>query len=209
VWSSVVERDRAGPVVVTPGVAAARPKPEVGRAGVPSAIRWTVTVAATAVSTCALDIVATAAGTLLAASHVLDGASQASVIGFLAATYLLWVAGLRVNLSANWCLLEQAGTSTNLLSKVMFELARRRSSSPRVRRTASAVGYVVTEIAKEAPYYAGAFGAALLSDSVGSADALVFLAGTNVGAAIYEYGAARLTRTFLKRQSTGGTDKGR
>jgi hypothetical protein len=66
-----------------------------------------------------------------------------------------------------------------------------------VVRTASAVGYIVVEIAKEAPYYAGAFGTALVSDAVDSTDALVFLGGANLGAAVYEYGVARLTRTYL------------
>ena len=68
-------------------------------------------------------------------------------------------------------------------------------------RAASAVGYVVTEVAKEAPYYAGAFGTALLSDAVDSTDALVFLGGANLGAAVYEYGLARLTRTVLDGRS--------
>jgi hypothetical protein len=70
------------------------------------------------------------------------------------------------------------------------------SSAP--SRFASQAGYVSTEIAKEIPYYAGAFGAALLSDSVSSNDALVFLAGANLGAAAYEYALGRLTRTFLR-----------
>jgi hypothetical protein len=32
-------------------------------------------------------------------------------------------------------------------------------------------------------------------------DALVFLAGTNIGAAVYEYGLARLSRAVLARRS--------
>ncbi len=52
---------------------------------------------------------------------------------------------------------------------------------------------------KEIPYYAGAFGAAL-TDTVSSADAIVFLAGANLGAAAYEYGLARLTAVFLRRR---------
>jgi hypothetical protein len=60
---------------------------------------------------------------------------------------------------------------------------------------------VATELAKEIPYYAGAFGAALLSDSVSSNDALVFLAGANLGAAAYEYALGRLTRLFLRLRS--------
>lgn len=46
-----------------------------------------------------------------------------------------------------------------------------------------------------------AFGTALLSDAINSTDPLIFFAGTNVGAAAYEYGVARLSRTFLNRVS--------
>lgn len=161
--------------------------------------RWMVSVAATGASTCALDIVATATGAVLAGSHALDGATRAAAVGVLATTYVLWFAALRVNVKANWLLLEHAGVSTNLLSKLMFELARRRSTCQRAPRMASAAGYVATEILKEAPYYAGAFGTALLSDAVDVTHALVFLAGTNLGAASYEYGVARLSLSFLRR----------
>ena len=171
--------------------------------GSSTTILWAVTVVATGLSTCALDLVATGAGALLATSNLLDGTSRVALVGFLAVTYLLWAAGLRANVVANWCLLEQTGTSTNLVSKVMFELARRRTSSRRAARAASAAGYVGTEIAKEVPYYAGAFGTALFSDAVTSTDAIVFIAGTNIGAAVWEYGVARLSRTVLKRRSAG------
>lgn len=194
-WSSVVGRQDDS-VVVSEIAATVRPTP--GR--IRSTVRWAVTAAATVVSTCALELVATAAGALLVASGLLRGASQAAVLGLLGASYLLWFAGLRANVMVNWHLLEQTGTSTNLPSKVLFELAQIRSSSQRTSRAASAVGYLATEIAKEAPYYAGAFGTALLSDTIDSTDALVFLAGTNVGAAVYEYGVAGLSRTFLNRR---------
>ena len=119
-------------------------------------------------------------------------------MAFLAATYVVWGAGLRVNLAANWALLEQTGTSTSALSKAAYDLAGLGRCSERARRLASQAGYVATELVKEIPYYAGAFGAALFSDSVSSNDALVFLAGTNLGAAAYEYALGRLTRTFLR-----------
>jgi hypothetical protein len=61
--------------------------------------------------------------------------------------------------------------------------------------------WAFTEVAKEIPYYAGALGAAAFSDSVSSTDAVVFLAGANLGAAAYEYGLARLTRSLLRRRS--------
>ncbi len=160
-----------------------------------------IVIIATIVTTGALDAFATAAGVLLAASPVLDGASHGVLLSFLAATYLLWIVGLRVNVIANWCLLEQTGTSTNLLSKLMFELARCRSDNRRIARGASAAGYLIAEIAKEAPYYAGAFGTAVISHSVDATDALVFIAGTNIGAAAYELGVARLSRLVLARRA--------
>ena len=102
-------------------------------------------------------------------------------MAFLVGGYVVWGLGLRVNLAANWALLEETVTSTSALSKAAYDLARVGRRSERFCRLASQAGYVVTELAKEIPYYAGAFGAALLSDSVSSNDALVFLAGANLG----------------------------
>jgi hypothetical protein len=163
----------------------------------PRTARWAATIAATALSAYALDGIATAAGLLLAASHVLRGLDHVLLLMFLGGTYVAWGVGLRVNLKANWALLEQTGTSTNALSKAAYDLTKLRSSRPGARKLASAIGYVGTELAKEAPYYAGAFGAAVFSSSVSSKDALIFLGGANLGAAVYEYGLARVTRAFL------------
>ena len=142
---------------------------------------------------------ATAFGVALVASGLLAGLSHSLILAALALSYAAWIAGLRVNLRANRALLERTGTSTNVLSKAAHDLVALRWESPRARNVAAAAGYVATEIAKEIPYYAGAFGAAVLSDSVSSNDALIFLAGANLGAAAYEYGLARLTRAFLVR----------
>lgn len=166
--------------------------------------RWVVTFAATAISTYALDAFATAAGVLLVTSQLFRGLDHAHVLLFLAGTYLVWGAGLRVNLQANWNLLEDTGTSTNVLSKAAYDLTKLRARSMRARKIAAAVGYVVTELAKETPYYAGAFGVALFHDSVSSAEALLFLGGANLGAAGYEYVLAGVTRTFLHRRSAAG-----
>ena len=59
---------------------------------------------------------------------------------------------------------------------------------------------MLTELAKEAPYYTGAFGAVLVTDSVSANDALVFLGGANLGAGAYEYGLARATNALLGRR---------
>jgi hypothetical protein len=168
---------------------------ERARAG---ARAWLATTAATALSTYALDAVATAAGVALVATGLLAGMQPPLPLLFLAATYTAWGAGLRVNLAANWALLTSTGTSTNLLSKAAHDLARARRAGERVRRCAASAGYVATEVAKEAPYYAGASGAVVLSDAFAATDAVIFLGGANLGAAVYEYGLARATRRFLE-----------
>ena len=185
------------------------PTPSAPCGGFSRTKRWAVTLAATVASTYLLDAVATAAGVALAASQPLRGADHWLVVAFLAVTYLVWGAGLRVNLAANSRLLEETGTSTSALSKAAYDLAGLGRRSARARRLASQAGYVTTELVKEIPYYAGAFGAALVSDSVSSNDALVFLAGTNLGAAAYEYALGRLTRTFLRLRSTRAAPEGR
>ncbi|NJM29236.1 MAG: hypothetical protein HC855_03130 [Rhizobiales bacterium] len=164
--------------------------------------RWLLSITATIASTYALDAIAAAAGLLLAASQLMQGLSHMSVLAFLAGTYILWGMGLRLNLEANWRLLEETGTSTNVLSKVAFDVVRHWTGNVRMRKIATASGYAGTELAKEAPYYAGAFGAALFSDSVSANDALTFLGGANLGAAIYEYGLARLVTGYLQRKNT-------
>ena len=158
---------------------------------------WVLTVLATAASTYALEAFAIAVGALLAASGVLAGLDRALLLIVLAGTYVLWAAGLRV--------------STNVPSKAAHDIARARKAGPRTRRWAASGAYVLTEAAKEMPYYAGAFGATLVSDAVSARDAIVFLAGTNIGAALYEYGLGRATRRCLRHRApvdaqAGGRD---
>jgi hypothetical protein len=74
---------------------------------------WTITLAATAASTYALDAMATAAGVLLVASGLLSGLAHPLGLASLAATYVLWGVSLRANLAASWLLLRRTGTRTN------------------------------------------------------------------------------------------------
>ena len=166
----------------------------------PGVIRWGLTAVATLVSTYALDAFATVAGLLLVACGLLAGLDQGLVLAFVAGTYLIWALGLRSALAANWGLLSSTGTSTNVLSKLAHDLTTRRTASPRTRRFASSTGYVGTEVAKEVPYYAGAFGTMLVNDVFSASDALIFLDGANLGAAAYEYGLAGLTTALLRRR---------
>ena len=182
------------------------PAPEItdrtagGRTRRSGSVRWLVTLAATAASTYALDAVATATGLLLLATGVSSGLGRPALLVLLVASYLAWLAGLRVSLRANWGLLRATGTSTNALSKAAHDLARRRTAGDRVSRVAAAAGYLGTELAKELPYYVGAFGTTILADGVTSNDAIAFLAGANLGAAGYEYAVALATRALLARR---------
>ncbi|MEQ1951221.1 guanitoxin biosynthesis pre-guanitoxin forming N-methyltransferase GntF [Mesorhizobium sp. CN2-181] len=161
--------------------------------------RWLVSGLATVASTYTLDAIATVTGMALLLTGALAGASHSQLIAFLALTYLIWAAGLRVNLAANWRLICETGTSSSLLSKAAHDLVAMRSESPLMRRIAADAGYVCFELAKEAPYYVGAFSAAILNDTISSNDAIIFLRGANLGAAAYEYGLARFVKAVFLR----------
>jgi hypothetical protein len=164
--------------------------------------RWLVTCSAMVVSTYALDFVASGAGLALVASSLLNGISLHTAALFLAASYVLWGMGLHTNLEANLALLRHTGTSTNVLSKAAFDLAGKWRWSSRAQHLAADTGYVLTEVAKEAPYYAAALSAAAFTDFVSAQEAMIFLAGANLGAAVYEYGLARLVLIYLKRRDS-------
>jgi hypothetical protein len=163
---------------------------------------WWASALATGLSTYVLEVIATASGVALAATGTLAGLSHGWLVAVLVASYAAWGLGLRVNLRANASLLAETGMSTNVLSKAAYDLTRGLTDSQRAWRWAATTGYVGTEVLKEAPYYAGAFGLAALADPITSSQAVIFLVGSNIGAMLYEYGLARLTRRFLHRRAS-------
>jgi NNMT/PNMT/TEMT family len=165
--------------------------------GVSGPVRaWAITLSATFASTYALDAIATLSGLGVAMLPLSQGAGFGAALVFLLLSYLAWGVGLSINLRANRMLLDATGTSTNALSKLLYDIAGRRSAR-RWQGLAADLGYVGMEIGKEAPYYLGATGAALATDAVTATDAMIFLGGANLGAAFYEYGLARMVRRIL------------
>ncbi|BCJ47208.1 hypothetical protein GCM10010168_72030 [Actinoplanes ianthinogenes] len=160
---------------------------------------WATSLVATVAATWALDAWAAATGAALVASGLLTGLGHRWVVVVLLVSYTVWVLGLRANLGANGSLLAATGTSTNVLSKLAYDLTRRRFGEGSAARLAAAVAYTATEVAKEVPYYVAAFGAAAATDAITTDEALIFLAGANLGAAFYEAALARLTRTVVGR----------
>ncbi|MBA4095664.1 MAG: hypothetical protein C0484_02700 [Rhodospirillum sp.] len=166
--------------------------------------RWVATVAASFITAYALDLVATSLGLLVVASGLLSGIGYVEALLLLLASYVFWGSGLWAVIKANWALLQRTGACTNILAKVGHDLAVRLGWSLRWRKLAAYVGNTATELAKEAPYYIGAGGFALFTDSVSAIDAIVFLAGANTGAAIYGFALARGLGYFLARLAKRG-----
>ncbi|WP_162916485.1 hypothetical protein [Dongia deserti] len=160
---------------------------------------WLATIAASIVTAYALEIVATGAGLLVVASGLLGSISHWEALALLLATYLVWGAGLWAMMLANWELLRRTGASANILSKIAHDLVARWTWNARWRRIAAHVGFMATELAKEAPYYLGAAGAALFTASITAVDAIVFLVGANMGAAAYGFTLARSIRWLAHR----------
>ena len=166
--------------------------------------RWITTAAASLVTAYALDLFATSLGLLVVASGLLSGIGYVEALLLLLASYVFWGSGLWAVIKANWALLQRTGACTNILAKAGHDLAVRLGWSLRWRKMAAYAGNVATELWKEAPYYIGAGGFALFTDSVSAIDAIVFLAGANTGAAIYGFALARGLRYLLRRLAKRG-----
>jgi hypothetical protein len=166
--------------------------------GLQRAQRWLATIAAAAASTFALDFVATSAGLILVASELLAGIGHVQALVLAVASYGVWGAGLWAMLGANWELLQRTGASVNIPAKAAYDLAARWKFRPRWRRAVTDLGYLGTELSKEAPYYIGAAGAALFTDTISAVDAIVFIAGANFAAAAYGFLMARGMRLFVR-----------
>src|SRR5215510_3250523 len=135
--------------------------------------RWAATLGASLVTAYALDVFATALGLAVVGSGWLAGIGYAAALALLLVSYVAWGAGLWAVLKANWALLQRTGACTNVLAKAGHDLAVRLGFSPRWRRVAAYAGNAATELAKEFPYYIGAGGVAVFSDSVSAIDAIV------------------------------------
>jgi hypothetical protein len=160
--------------------------------------QWMVTCVASLVTGYGLDVVATCTGLLLAGTGWLSGIDYRTGIALLLLTYVGWFFGAWSILRANWELLQRTGTSTNLFSKAGHDIAARLGWSVGWRRAATHTGYIITDLLKEVPYYVGAAGAAIFSESIAAVDAIIFLVGANIGATSYgfmqSYGMRRLVR---------------
>jgi hypothetical protein len=166
--------------------------------------RWVATAAASLITAYALDLFATSLGLLVVASGLLSGIGFVEALLLLLASYVFWGSGLWAVIKANWALLQRTGACTNILAKAGHDLAVRLGWSLRWRKVAAYVGNTATELAKEAPYYIGAGGFALFTDTVSAVDAIVFLAGANTGAAIYGFALARGLGFVLARLAKRG-----
>ena len=162
---------------------------------------WLVTAVASLVTAYGLDVVATCAGLLLAGTGWLAGIDYSTGIVLLLLTYVGWFFGAWSILRANWELLQRTGASTNLFSKAGHDIAARLGWSVGWRRAATHTGYIITDLAKEVPYYVGAAGAAIFSDSIDAVDAVIFLVGANIGATSYGFLQSYGMRRFVRRIS--------
>jgi hypothetical protein len=152
------------------------------------------------------DFVASAGGIALASSGVLAGQPPSRIAVLLVGSYLAWALGMRVSLRANVHLLRSTGTSTNVFSKMLYDGAVRRSASERAHSLAASTGYVGMQLVLEMPYYVSAFGAAAATELIDATDALIFLAGTNLAAAAYEYSLGRMTHGLVVRRNQRMTE---
>lgn len=159
------------------------------------ATRWGLTLGATVGSSMLLEAPATVGGTALVNTHLLQTMDTKGLLALLGVSYASWAYGMHKGIKANINALEQTGMGSNVFSKVAFDNVKHRT----LQKITVGTSYVVPEVAKEIPYYAGAFGADA-AGIINTKEAIIFLAGANVVAAGYEVAQAK-TMDFLVRRS--------
>jgi hypothetical protein len=158
------------------------------------ATRWGVTVGTNVALSLLLEIPASAAGTGLVDVGLMEHMDTKSLVAVAGASYAFWGYGLRKSIKANMDSLEQTGMGTSPFSKLAFD----RAQTEKGQKFGVAAGYVGWEAAKEIPYYAGALGG-VAAGALNSKEMLIFLAGANVAAGVYEMAVAKGLKHVVRR----------
>lgn len=146
------------------------------------ALRWAVSLIANAGSSYTLALVtlgfATAAGVL----NPLRSAGRIEVVLIVSLSYTTWIAGLAFNVRANWRLLETNDISVSATSKLLHDAAKRATSNRLAQYCATAFGFVIWEAIEEVPWLLATAG---IQAAASANHGWSFLAGSNLGAAVY------------------------
>ncbi len=161
------------------------------------AVRLAATAAANATSSYALQLVTLAVATGTAALNPFRPLSRPEVALAVAASYSAWIIGLALNAHANWKLLERDGISVSATSKLLHDAAGRAGYARRLRYAASIFGFVVWEAIEEVPWVLGALG---IQAAAANNHGWSFLAGSNIGAAVYNLAQSGLLSRIQARQ---------
>lgn len=156
------------------------------------AIRHGVTIPLTLVSTSALEAVSIASGTFLAGVNPFSEADPRLAIGALLLSYGFWFSGMAVNARQAWNMLEETGVSVSWWAKVGHDASKKLTDSQTIQKAASYTGFTAMELAKEIPWWLGAFGGKFaISQAAPEYNThnmeFSFLMGANVGATFYNY----------------------
>lgn len=173
------------------------------RTAVVELARYGVTGAVSFVSSSALEGFALTGATLAAGINPLAGQPIEGALLALGVSYIPLITGTLKNAEEAWKSLEDTGTSVSFLAKVGYDLSKRLTTSERIQKVATYLGFTAIELLKEIPWYIGAFGGGRLVSEVSPEHytpnaEYTFLAGANIFGAAYQYAQAGAVEGILR-----------
>lgn len=176
------------------------------------AVKYGITGIAGNYSSALLEGVALVGAKLAIEKQIFAGWDPKLAVAALVVSYIPLVHGTLTNAKQAWNTLEEGGVSVSPGAKFSYDVAKNRTSNERVQKIATYIGFSFFEVAKEIPWYVGAFwgdSVAQLAEKAPLVGALVeplisnltpthevtneelaYLTGANVFATGYQYAQA-------------------
>lgn len=165
--------------------------------------KYGVTGAISFVSSSSLEAVALVGASLAAGLNPLAGQDPKIAVAALVLSYIPLITGTLQNADQAWKSLNETGASVSFLAKIGYDLSRNVTKNERIQKVATFTGFSVIELAKEIPWYIGAYAGkeGLLigaTEYYTSNMEFSFLAGANIFGAAYQYVQAGAVEGILR-----------
>ncbi|MDO8638114.1 MAG: hypothetical protein Q7R43_00945 [Candidatus Daviesbacteria bacterium] len=162
------------------------------RKSVAELTRYGITGGLTVLSSFGIEAAAFTGATITAGINPLANLDTKYALVAVAISYIPLFTGMLKIADQSWYTLKETGVSVNMFAKFGYDLSRKITRNERVQKAATYTTFLGLELAKEVPWWIGAFtGKEIISDWVPELTTpnieYAFLTGANIFAAGYEY----------------------
>lgn len=181
------------------------------RVGLVELGKYGVTTGLNVLSALGLEMTSLIGATFTAGINPLAGLDSKYAIAAVALSYIPLITGTLKNAEQAWYSMKELGVSISTPAKIGYDLSRIFTKNEKIQKVSTYAGFLGFELAKELPWYAGAFaGKEVMNGWIPERYTpnieYAFLAGANVAGAGYQYAQAGGIEVLLRgiRNRRGG-----